>query len=940
MATPRNQRPDLIMCKLSILASLFITLLLTGSLEAKEIRKNVTTLKLENGLNLVLIENHSSPMIASVVTVNAGSVNETAEINGISHMLEHLLFNGTTTRTQEQLYHEQDYYGIYNNAHTDRDYTNYIVLVEKDFIEKALDIQSDMLFHSTFPEDKFEKEKGIILNELARDSANDSYWVGEFFDRKFYRKTPYNLTVLGTAGSIKGMTRDQVKNYYNTFYKPNNMTALVMGDFEPDAMIAYFEKYFGKTGPGKIPKPQSFKLDPSIFGKTFLQEIRSRNSYLTLGFAAPEVGSKDFFAFDLLIRIMNQQMKNEINGLLKEKNIPQLLGISSDFNFSKSLSAFSISAVLPPGAETESVKKEITRYLKQFINRKFEKKEIKGLLTSLNVNEQFLFERPHYFGMMKGSWLAAGGWEFTNSYIDNLETVSVGNLRRAAQKYFKDPKFVTSITSPGDQEPQHAPQEYFNPESKEVLFTKESIRLAESWRKVEKFVKEQEIEKDQPASPSNAKRGSKDRKQSKISFHLSDRSGKRKFEKTTYKNGLTLLINSNPDSSVFAVHLLAKNRTALEPEGKEGIADFLHRLMERRTGTKNKKELKDALNAIGASLKTRDNPYIPYDNYYTSREFSFIRFQTIDDFQREAVNVFSDIVLDPSFLEGDIEEVKAEMTSLIQKENKKPSRITANRMYEELFNKNRFSRRINGTEETVSSITRKDLEDFYRYYFAPNNLIISISTSLDRNLVLKEFDKYFKNLEAAKVPKLSLEAYPEVSKGKSEKILTNKSQSYVRLGTLFKMNKEDEAGFRVLASVLSQNLSHNIREKKGLAYSLGAGFGTHKGYGLFQIAVGTKAETLDKVETEIYREIEKIKKEVISENRLNKLINTYNSRRLMRSLTRISQCYQAGLSEFYGKPFDHNETLLQKIKKLKPTKIQKLAERYLIPENMVKIIAE
>ena len=110
--------------------TLFYVLLLTGSLSAQESRKNVTTIQLKNGLNLILIENHSSPMIASVITVNAGSVNETAEINGISHMLEHLLFNGTANRTQEQLYDEQDYYGIYNNAHTDRDYTNYIVLGE------------------------------------------------------------------------------------------------------------------------------------------------------------------------------------------------------------------------------------------------------------------------------------------------------------------------------------------------------------------------------------------------------------------------------------------------------------------------------------------------------------------------------------------------------------------------------------------------------------------------------------------------------------------------------------------------------------------------------------------------------------------------------------------------------------------------------------------
>ncbi|MDP6625520.1 MAG: insulinase family protein, partial [Nitrospinota bacterium] len=759
--------------------TLFYVLLLTGSLSAQESRKNVTTIQLKNGLNLILIENHSSPMIASVITVNAGSVNETAEINGISHMLEHLLFNGTTNRTQEQLYDEQDYYGIYNNAHTDRDYTNYIVLVEKDFIEKALDIQSDMLFHSIFPEDKFKKEKGIILNELARSSARDAYWSEGFFNRKFYQDTPYNLTILGNPGSIKQITREQVIKFYKIFYKPNNMTALVMGDFQPEAMTALFEKYFGTVAPGKIPEPESYHLNSKLTGKIYSQNIRSKNIYLNLGFSAPDVGNQDFYAFDLWAGILNLHLKDNINERLKRKNSAQLLGISSGFNFSKFLSSFTISATLPPDSDPEMIKNEIISYLKEFIEGKFQENDINGLLTSLNVNEQFLSEKPHYYGMMKGQWLSTGGWDFTGSYIDKLSEVSVEELQKAGKDYFSNPQFMTTITMPGDKKPEFTSDEFYTEKTGKTSlagYTEESIYLSEQWKKEKKYNEtSQSLPKEHSLIPSLVTREQKSNKELSDSTKSFMPSKKRGFEKTVLNNGLTLLMNSNPDSGVFAIHLLAKNRTALEPEGKEGIADFLHRLIERRTGTRDKKEFKDALNAIGAVLKTKDSPYIPYDNYYTSREFSFIRFETIDKFYREAIYNFSDLVLNPSFLEEDVEDVRAEMISLIRKESENPSIITGNLLYEHLFYKNPFSRRINGTEESISSITQQDLKNFYKYYFSPNNLIISAATSVDRGQVLKEFEKYFKSLTPVKVPPVSSEKYSDFSREKSIKVSLNKT---------------------------------------------------------------------------------------------------------------------------------------------------------------------
>ena len=124
--------------------------------------------QLDNGIQVLLIENHILPMTGVNVVVKTGSAYETFATSGMSHMLEHLLFNGTVSRSQKQLYDDVDLIGGYNNAHTSNFCTNFMMVTPADNIKKGMEIQADMLFNSVLPEDKYEKEKGIVLEEIAQ----------------------------------------------------------------------------------------------------------------------------------------------------------------------------------------------------------------------------------------------------------------------------------------------------------------------------------------------------------------------------------------------------------------------------------------------------------------------------------------------------------------------------------------------------------------------------------------------------------------------------------------------------------------------------------------------------------------------------------------------------------------------------------------------------
>jgi zinc protease len=191
---------------------------------------------LDNGLQVILKENHSSPLISSVVVVKAGSKYEDDKNNGFTHLLEHMLFNGTENRTREDINEGIKDYGGYINAFTRQEMTGYLVVMPAEFIEEGLDIQSDQLFNSILPADEFPKERDIVVEEIKKDSDVESNVAYDYFNSVVFKGTPYARPVIGYEETIRNVTRDEVMAYYKKYYVPNNMIAFVTGDFESDAM--------------------------------------------------------------------------------------------------------------------------------------------------------------------------------------------------------------------------------------------------------------------------------------------------------------------------------------------------------------------------------------------------------------------------------------------------------------------------------------------------------------------------------------------------------------------------------------------------------------------------------------------------------------------------------------------------------------------------------
>jgi len=849
--------------------SLFIMIFLVLFASVLNAQNNKTTYAtLGNGMKLVLKENHSTPMITSVVFVNAGARYENEKTNGMTHFLEHLLFDGTETRNRLQVTETIEEYGGYINAFTRKDLTAYLVLMPKDYIDTGLAVQSDQLFNSVIPESELPKERKIVIEEIRKSNDVPSTLVDYYFNEVVYEGTPYARTVLGTEDHISNMAREDIVEYYEKYYIPNNMIALIIGDFDTDAMIAKFDSYFGQTEKEKMPKielvnfliPEGRNLNETT--------LPTKNYHVDLAFPAPHYTDHDYYPYYMMVEYMSSGETSPLTKDIVDKGLAS--SVSAYLETQKDFSLMHVSAVTDSPENARAVVWEIERILgsPEEITPGF--KAFNGLIVSKKTQEIYLREKLHYYGFIIAPMMVSTGYEFVETMIDSLETVEPIEIANLSERYFSPIRYIGTLVSPEEK-------------ASEQLMT---------------------------ATSSDSR-------------------------KVTLDNGLEVIIDQSPDSRVFAVNIFGKNRAAMEPAGKDGITDFLNRMLEKGTQEHDKEALAEELSNIGANLTVTDNPYIPYDDRYTSRQYSFIKFETIDDFASRGIDLLAEMLINPALDSAEVAAVKREMAAALGMASGSTYQNARNGFYKAMFGKNHpFSKIPLGTHRTVMVITANDLRAYHEKYYAPNNMIMTICTNLDADWVLDKIRATFGKMDYVAQEEVDIKP-PATPEGVvAVNIPMDKEQAYIYLGgPTIGINDPDFAALDVATEILSSRLALELREVQGLAYSVGAGLATAKNFGWFLVSMGTGVENYQVAYDGILGEIRRIQSEPVTEAEIRKARNSIQGSYLTRRLSRINQAYYMTLYEFWGMGYQYGPEYMEKIKNVSIEDIQRAASQYLPSEN-------
>jgi zinc protease len=359
--------------------------------------------RLPNGLEVVVLENHSAPVVATYFVVKIGVRGEDAASCGMSHMLEHLLFNGTEKRSQEQLYEEADLLGAYNNAFTREDYTCYLMVAPRENFAGVLELQADMIFHSVLPAEKLEKERGIVLEELAKDRTSPEWSAEQALQAMVFGGTPYALPTLGTEESIKAMPRELIQRYYQAYYVPNNITLLVVGDVAAPAALELITARLGGYATRPVPAapamPDLFAAPAARVAKTELPAGR-----IVLTMPAPAPGSADWPAFDVARRWLEDPAASPLAALVKAGEADEFACATLT---NRDYSLFQITFEMGDPAPRSAAQGEAWAAKVRALAPADPPAELlRTYQLKAELDEIYNLENIHYLGMWKGQLLA------------------------------------------------------------------------------------------------------------------------------------------------------------------------------------------------------------------------------------------------------------------------------------------------------------------------------------------------------------------------------------------------------------------------------------------------------------------------------------------------------------------------------------------------------
>jgi zinc protease len=402
---------------------------------------------LDNGLKILLLEDHKSPAVTFQVWYRVGARNEKDGKSGLAHFLEHMMFKGTPSTGPEEYSRIIAKNGGRSNAFTSSDSTVYFATMSREKIGIELELETDRMANALLGEKYFEPEKKVIQEERRlRTEDNPISALSEATNAIAYTVHPYRRPVVGWMQDIVHLSRQDLVDFYKLYYAPNNAYIVVVGDFSTAEILPKIKTAFGKI-PRGAPVPEVWVHELEQHGERRVNLKKEAELPFTLMFYhAPNLKSSDSFALDLLsVLLAGGRSSRLYHDLVYQKRLVRSVDI--DYSaVSIDPAGFSIYAQLLPGIEPGRVESELDNQLEKV---KFELISERELEKAKNqVEADFIFAQDSIFGqaMKIGSYEASGGWRQMENYLAGIRKVSREEIRRVARQYLvRDRRTIGSL---------------------------------------------------------------------------------------------------------------------------------------------------------------------------------------------------------------------------------------------------------------------------------------------------------------------------------------------------------------------------------------------------------------------------------------------------------------------------------------------------------------
>lgn len=907
-----------------------------STIKAKTMEKNkdkhfiksfagVDEYKLDNGFTILLKPNKNVPLISWQVWYRVGSRNESIGLTGIAHYLEHIMFKGTEQFKKGEIAQSIQLKGGVFNAFTSDDYTAYFENFSPENLELAIKIESDRMFNSRLDADEVDLERSVIVSELEGRKNNPMNILYEALKANAYQAHSYKNPVIGWREDLDNIDAKAMRNFYETYYRPDNAVAILAGNFDSGLALELIKEYFGKI------KPKNELLNTVVAKEPeqkALKQITINNGgftkQLAIAFHIPELNNPNAAALSLIADILFNGMSSRLYPKLVDSGLAVDISGAAELGIDPGI--FRIIVILNPEADLHEVEKIIDKELES-IKQEVKQDELK--VAKAKEEAAFIYQADGVYeeGLQIGYYsIVAGDWTKYATWIDEINKVSVDDIKRIAKEYFKPSNKTVVYLSPEE-------------ESNELI----TKHTQEGQAKLSPdLVANYGAGVVEPLDPKKLDRLLK-MTQPKLSKNFQFPKINIDFKEIKdIKDGVKVYFKE--DHNLPLVYLSAYfYGGSVNDKEKLGISYLTSEMLERGSKHKDKYEISKLLDLYGSDIAFESNV-----------ETAKISLSSVTKSLDNSVSLLQEILQEPAFDPEELERLKTEVVAKLKQEDDYSQRIAQREISQIIYPAGHpyHTLSVDDRIKAIGSITIDDVKNFYYQNYNPKNILISIVGDLKEDKAKQVIDQIFLHLNTKTPEASSSNNRPSISsvdlKATIERsiIKNDKKQSEIVIAHSSPIDRMHPdfyplliANYALGGSSLSSRLGTAVRDEKGYVYNIRSNFQASLGAGMFSVTLGCNPKNVTNAISLTKEVVQKFLNEGITETELavtkSYLTGSFAARNLASNHDIAETLAQM---QVYNLGFDYIRNYSDIINSITLDQVNAAARKYIHPDKLSVVI--
>jgi zinc protease len=846
---------------------------------------------LPNGLTVVVHEDHKAPIVAVNVWYHVGSKNEKPGKSGFAHLFEHLMFNGSENFNNDYFQAMERIGATDLNGTTSEDRTNYFQNVPKSALDVVLWMESDRMGHLLGVIDKarLDEQRGVVQNE-KRQGENQPYGVAyELATKSTYPAGhPYSWTVIGSMEDLNAASLEDVKDWFKTYYGAANATIVLAGDIDVATAKAKVEKYFGDIPSGPpVARHQTWIAKRS---GTHRQRVEDRvpQARIYKIWNVPQNGSPEFEYLTLVSDVLGAGKNSRLYTRLVYRD-QIATAVSSSVDPKEIGGQFNIEVTARPGEDLAKVEKAIDEELTRFLAEGPTEKEMQRIKTQHVASFVRGIERIGGFGgksdILAQNQVYFGDPAHYKTTLRRVREATAQNLLNTAKQWLSDGVYILEV--------------HPFPQYKTISSDVDRKKLPEPG-----------------AAP-------------EVKFP--------DLQRATLSNGLKVILAERQSIPVLNFNLLVDAGYASDQFATPGTAKLAMAMLDEGTKKRSSLQISEELALLGATLGSGSN-----------LDVSTVSLSALKSNLDASLDIFADVVLNPSFPEADFKRLQKQQLDGIQAEKAQPVQMALRVFPQYLYGKNHaYGNPLtgSGTNASVSKLTRTDVEKFHQTWFKANNATLVIVGGTTLAEITPKLEQLFKGWQKGEVPKKNVGQVAQQTKPLVYLMDRPGSlQSIIFAGHVAppKANPDEiaiETMNNILGGTFTSRVNMNLREDKHWSYGAFTILFSARGQRPFIAYAPVQTDKTKESAVELGKELrEVLSTKPITDEETTKAVS--NQTLELPGSWETMNAVGASIADIvrYGLPDNYYQTYAEKVRQLKTPQLSAAAQKVLVPDKLVWVI--